>query len=137
MTETPANPTAPRLRLRLLFGTDVMLGPGKADLLELIRETGSISAAGRRMNMSYKRAWSLVEALNRYFAEPVVESTRGGSSGGGARLTEAGDKVLALYRRFEQHAATAGQPEIDALAAMLAVPEMAADTDTDDMAGKK
>lgn len=131
MMETPPDPAAPRLRLRLLFGKDVMLGPGKADLLELIRETGSISAAGRRMNMSYKRAWSLVEALNSYFSEPVVESTRGGSSGGGARLTEAGDRVLTLYRRFEQHAARAGQPEIDALSAMLAEP------DANDIADKK
>ena len=87
-----------RLRLRLLFGEDAMLGPGKADLLERIRDTGSISAAGRGMAMSYKRAWMLVEEMNAAFREPLVDSARGGPGGGGARLTSAGGQVLALYR---------------------------------------
>lgn len=112
---------APRLRLRILFGADAMLGPGKADLLERIRETGSISAAGRSMSMSYRRAWSLVEEMNRAFSDPLVESTRGGAKGGGARLTAAGETVLAHYRKLEEIAAEAGAARIGALRAMLRV----------------
>jgi len=110
---------APRLRLRLVFSGRIMLGPGKADLLELIGETGSIAAAGRRMKMSYKRAWSLVEDMNTAFRDPLVDCSRGGPGGGGARLTEAGEAVLAHYRRLESRSAEAGQPEITAIAAML------------------
>ena len=109
----------PALRLRLVFGEDAMLGPGKADLLELIRETGSISAAGRRMGMSYKRAWSLVETMNGNFRAPLVESTRGGASGGGAALTSAGEQVLAHYRSLERQALAAGADDIAALEALL------------------
>ena len=75
-----------KLRLRILFD-DAMLGPGKAELLGRIAETGSIAAAGRQMDMSYKRAWMLVEELNAAFQAPLVTSTRGGPGGGGARLT--------------------------------------------------
>lgn len=96
-----------------------MLGPGKADLLERIKETGSIAAAGRRMSMSYKRAWMLVEDLNRAFREPLVESSRGGASGGGARLTEAGEAVLANYRKLEEITAEAGAARIGLLRSML------------------
>lgn len=110
---------APRLRLRLVFGSAFMLGPGKADLLEAIADTGSIAAAGRRMRMSYKRAWSLVEDLNAAFNEPLVDSSRGGQGGGGARLTTAGEAVLAHYRRLENLSAEAGREDIAALAAML------------------
>ncbi len=118
MSESKTN--APRLRLRILFGDDAMLGPGKADLLERIRDTGSIAAAGRTMGMSYKRAWSLVEAMNRFFREPLVESARGGASGGGASLTAAGETVLALYRGIESETAAANADRIATLQAMLA-----------------
>ncbi len=94
-----------QLRIRIVFGDEAMLGPGKADLLERIRETGSIAAAGRSMAMSYKRAWSLVEEMNAAFREPLVESARGGAQGGGARLTEAGERVLDSYREIEAAAA--------------------------------
>ena len=87
-----------RLRLRLAPGID--LGPGKADLLEGIHETGSISAAGRRMRMSYKRAWQLIDELNRLFDAPLVAASTGGSGGGGASLTKRGRDVLARYRRM-------------------------------------
>jgi molybdate transport system regulatory protein len=90
-----------RLRLRLAPGID--LGPGKADLLEGIHETGSISAAGRRMRMSYKRAWQLVDELNGLFDAPLVAASTGGSGGGGASLTKRGRDVLVRYRRM--HAA--------------------------------
>lgn len=96
-----------RLRLRLAPGID--LGPGKADLLEGILETGSISAAGRRMRMSYKRAWQLVDELNRLFDAPLVEASKGGPGGGGAALTPLGREILTRYRRMlaDCHAAIA------------------------------
>ncbi|WP_442772090.1 winged helix-turn-helix domain-containing protein [Paenirhodobacter enshiensis] len=86
-----------RARLRLYYGT-LPFGPGKADLLEAIRDTGSISAAGRSMGMSYKRAWSLVEEMNAAFAEPLVASARGGAHGGGAQLSQAGEEGGSPYR---------------------------------------
>lgn len=95
------------------------MGPGKAELLERIAATGSIAAAGRRMGMSYKRAWMLVETLNAMFAEPLVTSTRGGPGGGGAALTDAGESVLRLYRDVERAAATAGAAELGRLRSML------------------
>lgn len=108
-----------RIKLRIEFG-GLRLGPGKADLLAGIDELGSISAAGRRMKMSYKRAWSLVEEMNAGFAAPLVDSARGGAGGGGASLTDAGQRVLALYRALERRVTEDGRPETDALAAMLA-----------------
>ncbi|WP_067223185.1 winged helix-turn-helix domain-containing protein [Stappia indica] len=107
------------VRLRLVFEPDAAFGPGKADLLEGIAATGSIAAAGRRMGMSYKRAWMLVEQLNAMFAAPLVESSRGGASGGGARLTEGGEAVLDLYRAMEAKARDAGAQEIAGLRALL------------------
>lgn len=110
---------APSLRIRILFGEDAMLGPGKADLLQHIRQTGSISAAGRAMSMSYKRAWSLVEEMNSAFREPLVDTTRGGASGGGARLTAAGETVLENYRKLEEVMAEAGAARLNLLHSML------------------
>ncbi|MET0329553.1 MAG: LysR family transcriptional regulator [Luteimonas sp.] len=98
------NPADFQLRIRL---GDVVLGPGKADLLEGIRETGSISAAGRRMSMSYRRAWQLVEQLNLHFGAPVVTTLTGGRGGGGAELTPLGEDVVAIYRRMQQQCANA------------------------------
>ncbi len=89
-----------RLALRL-YWDPVMMGPGKADLMQAITEEGSISAAGRRMGMSYRRAWALVEELNAGFREPVVLSARGGAKGGGAHLSPTGEEVLRLYRQIE------------------------------------
>lgn len=110
--------TPTRLMLRLYFG-ELMLGPGKADLLAGIAEEGSISAAGRRMGMSYKRAWMLVEAMNAGFAEPLVESARGGAKGGGAALTEAGQQVLAAYRALEAKLREAGADELATIGALV------------------
>jgi molybdate transport system regulatory protein len=119
-TRTPDSPPPdPTLRIRIVFGDAAMLGPGKADLLALIRETGSIAAAGRTMSMSYKRAWSLVEEMNAAFREPLVESTRGGALGGGARLTETGEAVLTHYRKLEEIMAEAGASRLSELRAML------------------
>ena len=108
----------PRLQLRLYLGPDCWIGPGKADLLELIGQTGSISEAGRRMGMSYKRAWSLVEGLNRSFNAPLVNSERGGAGGGGAVLTAPGREVLTRFRRIEAAARLAATSDMAALMAM-------------------
>lgn len=116
---TPDRPSETKLRLRLVFGDDAMFGPGKADLLELIDETGSIAAAGRRMKMSYKRAWILVETMNAAFREPLVESARGGVKGGGARLTSVGRTVLERYRRLEARAEWAAMDEIGEIRDLL------------------
>lgn len=110
----------PELFIRLFLSGGEMIGPGKARLLERIAETGSISAAGRDMGMSYRRAWNLVETMNAMFRAPLVESARGGPGGGGATLTDTGREVLALYRRIESEAALAAGPAIAALKALMA-----------------
>ena len=84
-----------------MFGTEIAIGPGKADLLEAIAASGSISESARRLGMSYRRAWLLVDTMNRCFREPVVASAAGGSGGGGAQVTVFGRKVLATYRKLE------------------------------------
>jgi len=89
-------------RIRILRGRDIALGPGKVELLMLIGQTGSINQAACRMGMSYMRAWSLVRTMNRSFRKPLVVVARGGEGGGGAMLTETGDKVAALYQQMEQ-----------------------------------
>jgi molybdate transport system regulatory protein len=109
-----------RLRLRILFGSNAMLGPGKAELLEHIRDTGSITAAGARMGMSYKRAWGLVDTLNATFREPVVVTARGGSKGGGAQLTATGQAVLTHYRRIEDRLRDTSEDDLAALRGLLA-----------------
>jgi molybdate transport system regulatory protein len=113
-------PAPPGLRIRLVLAPGFMIGPGKADLLQGIDETGSIAAAGRGMRMSYKRAWLLVETLNAGFRAPLVTATRGGKSRGGAALTDLGREVLAAYRGLEAKATAAAAAEIAIIrAAML------------------
>lgn len=90
-----------RISLRLNFTESEALGPGKVRLLELIAENGSISAAGRAMDMSYRRAWDLVDDLNRTFHTPLVSTQPGGSGGGGTTLTPTGLEVIRLYRAIE------------------------------------
>lgn len=107
------------LRLRLLFGDRLVFGPGKGELLARIGETGSIAAAGRAMGMSYKRAWALVEEMNAAFRAPLVQSARGGTGGGGARLTDAGIEVLEAYRRMLAATEKAAAPEVARIAALL------------------
>ena len=107
--------TPPRFQLRLLLDDATAFGPGKADLLEGIRDTGSISGAGRRMRMSYRRAWQLVDELNRDFNAPLVETLTGGKGGGGTQLTPLGLDVLERYRRIEAACASAMAKDIEAL----------------------
>jgi len=94
-------PSANVIRLRVPIGKNIAIGPGKAALLEAISETGSISAAGRKLNMSYRKAWLVVRDMNRFFKEPLVDASKGGVKGGGARLTEMGQEVLKKYRQLE------------------------------------
>jgi molybdate transport system regulatory protein len=108
---------APEIELRISLDPETLLGPGKAALLQAIDETGSIAAAGRRMGMSYKRAWYLIDTMNAYFREPVVVSANGGNSRGGAQLTPTGRKVLESYRRMEKKTRAAIASELRKLAA--------------------
>ncbi len=110
----------PRARLRLDLAPGVSLGPGKVQLLQGIAQTGSIAAAGRRIGMSYKRAWQLVDSLNRDFAAPLVSASRGGAHGGGAALTPLGAEVLAMYRSLQSQAATVLHDGLARLAEKLA-----------------
>jgi molybdate transport system regulatory protein len=106
-------------RLRVVLEPEIAIGPGKADILEGIKETGSIAAAGRRMRMSYKRAWLLVETMNACFKAPLVETRRGGRAHGGAMLTPTGEVVLACYRRMETLAGRAIASEMGKLREVL------------------
>src|ERR1700690_410367 len=106
---------ATRLTIRLDFELGRRLGRGKAPLLESIEKPGSISGAGRAHQMSYRRAWLLVDELNQLFTEPVVSAHHGGAKGGGASLTDQGRRVVALYRAAEAKMRAAAQGEIDEL----------------------
>src|SRR5258708_16577925 len=100
------------LHLRLDFGDERSIGPGKIRLLELINETGSISAAGRALAMSYRQAWLLVDELNRMFREPVVTAQTGGGGGGGAPVTQTGHDILRLHPPMEPRASGTPTPRI-------------------------
>ena len=91
-----------KLKLQLYCGDEIAMGPGKADLLEAIAREGSISGAGRAMGMSYRRAWLLVDTMNRCFASPLVETHPGGGKQAGAKLTADGQRALAAYRELSR-----------------------------------
>lgn len=112
--------TRARFRLRLYRDAVVAIGPGKVDLLEAIAATGSISAAARTLDMSYRRAWLLIEELNKALASPAVATATGGAHGGGARLTETGERIIQRYRAIEETAARAAADDIADLTRMLA-----------------
>ena len=99
------------ISLRIDLGEERRFGPGKARLLELIRDTGSISGAGRALGMSYRRAWLLTDELNQLFGVPLVEAQHGGAKGGGARVTDQGLATLEAYRRIEAAAEAALERE--------------------------
>jgi molybdate transport system regulatory protein len=109
-----------RLVLQLHFDAENRIGPGKMDVLEQIERTGSISAAGRAMNMSYRRAWLLVDAMNRTFHAPVVATRLGGTSAGRAWLTPLGREVVQLYREIGEVARGAASPRINRLEQLIA-----------------
>lgn len=104
------------LSIRIDLSSNNRVGPGKVRLLEMIAEHGSISAAGRSLGMSYRRAWMLIEALNKGFGRPVVEAQIGGKAGGGSRLSPLGVEVVANYRAAEQAAERAAAPFLAHLA---------------------
>jgi len=87
-----------KLKLQIYCGNEIAIGPGKADLLEAIGDTGSISAAARQLGMSYRRAWLLVDVMNRCFCQKLVATQPGGGNRAGASLTPEGGAVLAAYR---------------------------------------
>jgi len=108
-----------RLTVRVDFGSDRALGPGKIRLLEAIGETGSISQAGRHLDMSYRRAWLLVDDMNRCFRIPVVTTQPGGAQGGGAALTLFGQNLIDNYRAIEKQAMAAVKPQLHDLESAL------------------
>lgn len=115
VSSAPSSPT----RVRLQIKQGAAIGPGKAALLEALERTGSISAAGREMGMSYRRAWLLIHSVNQAYRQPLVEASKGGAGGGGAQLTPLGREVLSLYRRMERKALRAIQTDIDVLQKLL------------------
>ncbi|HUL95941.1 MAG TPA: ModE family transcriptional regulator [Usitatibacter sp.] len=106
-------------KLRVMYGADIAMGPGKAELLAAIEATGSISASAKRLGMSYRRAWLLVDTMNRCFREPVVASATGGSGGGGARVTAFGRRVLARYRAMQARVDRAIDPQLERFSQLL------------------
>lgn len=124
------------LSVRIDLGPDSRIGPGKIELLEKIAAFGSISAAGRAMSMSYRRAWELVEDLNHLFPTPLVSPRTGGKHGGGAVLTPLGLAVVTRYRAIEQAAMEAARVHLAALNAELARAMPAEAPDTDQMPDK-
>jgi molybdate transport system regulatory protein len=104
-----------QVRISIVFESGAGIGPGKAKLLECIRDTGSISAAAREMGMSYKRAWLLLDSMNQAFTEAVVIAAPGGAGGGGARLTPFGAEVLERYRRIHNRASAIATDDVAAL----------------------
>jgi molybdate transport system regulatory protein len=107
MPDSDKTKIALRPRIRVLHGGEIAMGPGKAELLTRIAETGSLSEAARRMKMSYMKAWLLVQVMNRSYRKPLVQAERGGTRGGRARLTSYGRRVLDCYREMEQRSLTA------------------------------
>jgi len=108
-----------RFRLRIQRDGAVAIGPGKVDLLEAIDSAGSIAAAARARGMSYRRAWLLIDEMNRSLRQPVIEAKTGGAHGGGAQLTATAREVISRYRRVEQLARQAAAEELAALTALL------------------
>lgn len=114
-----------KIQARIMLDDEIAFGPGKADLLIAIQTTGSISAAGKYLGMSYRRAWLLVDAMNRCFQQPLIETATGGTQGGGARLTTQGLEVLQRYQQLQQDIRTLGEkhfPEFKPLLRKKPVP---------------
>jgi molybdate transport system regulatory protein len=108
-----------RFRIRICKGDDIAIGPGKVDLLEAIGATGSITAAAKSLGMSYRRAWLLVDTMNRCFEAPIVEAEAGGRRGGGTHLTPLGEELVRRYRTLEAKARKATAGDLAALAKLL------------------
>jgi molybdate transport system regulatory protein len=122
MPETARQKPSALISVRIDLVPIGRLGPGKVELLEAIEASGSISGAGRAMAMSYRRAWLLVDNLNRMFRQPLVEAAPGGAKGGGAHLTPMGREIVAHYRAIESKALKAAALHIEALRDAAAEP---------------
>ena len=118
MTKPDTNLKTVLLRPRVYIGDNIAIGPGKIDLLRLVGETRSISAAGRALGIPYKRAWLLLDTLNQGFGRPLFETATGGKGGGGAKLTPLGQELLARYAELEERINAASVPELEALKAL-------------------
>ena len=112
-------PVKTQLRMRFLVENVVALGPGKVDLLNSIHDKGSISKAAQSLQMSYKRAWNLIQEMNSIFNEPLVITNKGGEKGGGASLSDAGQKVCLIYRELEDQFLIQQKSKIAKITAML------------------
>ncbi len=112
-------PNAIIVRPRIYLGDEIAIGPGKIDLLRAVEATRSISQAARRLGMTYKRAWLLIDTLNRGFGRPVVETTTGGKGGGGARLTDIGKQLVRNYDALEARINSAVRHELTALRGLV------------------
>ena len=119
MKSKPASRNSLSPRFRILRGRKIAFGPGKAELLQLVAETGSIGKAASRMKMSYMRAWSLIQTMNACFKEPVIAAVRGGQSRGGATATATGRRVLALYQKMSADSLKAVAADWQALQKLL------------------
>lgn len=109
-----------RITFRIDFGESGAVGPGKIALLERMRETGSLSQAARELDMSYRRAWQLLDSLNQMFREPVVVTSIGGKGGGGATLTALGEALIASYRDIERDIAAQMARRLESLDTKIA-----------------
>ncbi|MGE0800811.1 MAG: winged helix-turn-helix domain-containing protein [Lautropia sp.] len=109
-----------RFRMRITDGDEIAVGPGKIALLEAIEQTGSITSAAKSLDMSYRRAWLLVDELNRSLREPAVVTAKGGASGGGSAVSDAGRRLIELYRRIEREAAQKCHRDIRQMMDLLA-----------------
>ena len=119
MKPTLTSPLHEKTRFRVEIKHAVAIGPGKADVLEAIAETGSIAETGRRLDMSYQKVWALVRAMNADFVDPLVLTQRGGTAGGGAQLTATGQRVLKVYRAIEKDAQRAIARRLPQLLALM------------------
>lgn len=119
-TSKPALKPALKFRMRVTIGEVIAIGPGKIALLEALDETGSITAAAKSLDMSYRRAWLLIDETNRALKEPAVATAAGGAKGGGSALTESGRALISLYRQIEETALAACKGEIKQLMKLLA-----------------
>jgi molybdate transport system regulatory protein len=123
---SPSSAPELQLRIRVRVGDVVAIGPGKIALLAGVAEHGSISAAARSLGMSYRRAWLLIDELNRSLAAPAIATTQGGRQGGGASVTASGEALLEIYRRIERDALAATRADTARLLRMLAEPDAGA-----------
>ena len=110
------------IRPRIYLNAELIVGPGKIELLKAVRDTGSISAAARQMRMNYKRAWYLLDTLKQGFHQPVIEAVHGGKGGGGTRLTPLGEQLITYYTAIAAACAAAAEPNLAALFALTKLP---------------